>query len=90
MNSIMPGVPIRPADANAGETLQYTATVATGDFTNKGVTWSLNTGSVTAGTVTIDQMGTVTVSEDATGSFGVIATSTVDASKTNTKTVTIS
>lgn len=79
-----------PADATAGETLQYTATVSAGDFTNKGVTWSLNTGSVTVGTVTIDQMGTVTVSEDATGSFGVIATSTVDTGKTNTKTVTIS
>ena len=79
-----------PAKATAGETLQYTATVVAGDFTNKGVTWSLNTGSVTAGTVTIDQMGTVTVSKDATGSFGVIATSTVDTGKTNTKTVTIS
>lgn len=79
-----------PATATAGETLQYTATVAAGDFTNKGVTWSLKTDTVTAGTVTIDQMGTVTVSEDATGSFGVIATSTVDTGKTNTKTVTIS
>ena len=79
-----------PANATAGETLQYTATVATGDFTNKGVTWSLKTNTVTAGTVTIDQMGTVTVSEGATGSFSVIATSTVDTSKTNTKTVTIS
>lgn len=79
-----------PAAATAGETLQYTATVVADDFTNKGVTWSLNTGSVTSGTVTIDQMGTVTVSENATGSFAVIATSTVDTSKTNTKTVTIS
>lgn len=79
-----------PETVAPGETAQYVATVTAGDFTNKGVTFSLVTTSVTAGSVTIDQMGTVTVSEGAGGSFSVIATSTVDSTKTNTKSVTIS
>ena len=52
--------------------------------------WSLVTTGVTAGSVTIDQMGRVTVSEDAEGTFSVVATSTQDSTKTNTKAITIS
>lgn len=79
-----------PETVTPGENAQYVATVATGDFTNKGVVWSVETGTVTAGTVTIDQIGTVNVSEDAEGSFTVKAVSSVDSTKNGTKSVTIS
>lgn len=73
-----------------GETGVYTATVAGTGFVNKGVTFSVTTeGTVTAGTVTIDNMGRVTVSEDAEGTFTVKAVSSVDATKSGTKSVTI-
>lgn len=79
-----------PSKVKAGETNRYIAIVNAVDFTNKGVTWSVNDSDITAGSVTVDQMGTVTVSEDAAGSFGVVINSVVDVSKTYTRTVTIS
>lgn len=79
-----------PTPVDPGETYQYTAAVAGTGFFNKGVVWSLVTTGVTAGTVTIDQMGRVTVSEDAEGTFSVVATSTQDSTKSNTKAITIS
>lgn len=78
-----------PSTANAGDTVQFTASVSGSDFANKGVTWTITTTSLTAGTATINSMGMVKISEDAEGSFTVTATSAQDSSKTNTKTCTI-
>jgi hypothetical protein len=79
-----------PSTVAPGNTAVYTATVTSGDFANKGVVFSVDTGSVTAGTVEIDSMGHVTVSADAEGSFTVKAVSAVDSTKNGTKSVTIS
>ena len=68
---------------------QYTATVTgTGAF-NKGVVWSVSA-QPTTGTATIDNMGYLSVSADATGSVTIKAVSAADSTKSNTKTVTIS
>lgn len=77
-----------PADIDPDTAEQYTATVAgTGAF-NKGVVWSVST-QPTTGTATIDNMGYLSVSADATGSVTIKAVSAEDSTKSNTKTVTI-
>ena len=78
-----------PMNIDPGKSVQYTASVSAGDFTNKGVVWSVSPDSITAGSVTIDQFGVVTASEDAAGTALVKATSAVDPSKTGSKTVTV-
>lgn len=78
-----------PADIDPDTAEQYTATVAgTGAF-NKGVVWSVSA-QPTTGTATIDNMGYLSVSADATGSVTIKAVSAADSTKSNTKTVTIS
>lgn len=78
-----------PADIDPDTAEQYTATVTgTGAF-NKGVVWSVST-QPTTGTATIDNMGYLSVSADATGSVTIKAVSAADSTKSNTKTVTIS
>ena len=78
-----------PADITPDTAEQYTATVTgTGAF-NKGVVWSVST-QPTTGTATIDNMGYLSVSADATGSVTIKAVSAADSTKSNTKTVTIS
>lgn len=79
-----------PMNIDPGESAQYTASVSAGDFTNKGVVWSVSPDSITAGSVTVDQFGVVTASEDAAGSALIKATSTADPSKTGSTTVTVS
>ena len=77
-----------PADIDPDTAEQYTATVTgTGAF-NKGVVWSVSA-QPTTGTATIDNMGYLSVSADATGSVTIKAVSAVDSTKSNTKTVTI-
>lgn len=79
-----------PMNIDPGESVQYTASVSAGDFTNKGVVWSVSPDSITAGSVTVDQFGVVTASEDAVGTALIKATSTADPSKTGSTTVTVS
>lgn len=77
-----------PDDITADTAEQYTASVSgTGAF-NKGVVWSVAT-QPTTGTATIDNMGYLTVSADATGTVTIKAVSAEDSTKSNTKTVTI-
>lgn len=77
-----------PADIDPDTAEQYTATVTgTGAF-NKGVVWSVSA-QPTTGTATIDNMGYLSVSADATGSVTIKAVSAADSTMSNTKTVTI-
>lgn len=78
-----------PTEITPDTAEQYTATVAgTGAF-NKGVVWSVSA-QPTTGAATIDNMGYLSVSADATGSVTIKAVSAADSTKSNTKTVTIS
>ena len=77
-----------PDDITADTAEQYTASVSgTGAF-NKGVVWSVAT-QPTTGSATIDNMGYLSVSADATGTVTIKAVSAEDSTKSNTKTVTI-
>ena len=67
-----------------GTSEQYTATVAHGDLTNTGVTWSISPTT----NVTIDQNGVVNFGAGASGQYTVKATSVADTTKSGTKQVT--
>ena len=69
-----------------GKTYQYTATVTASAYANKGVVWSV-TGSTDPST-TISDTGLLYVGEDETAAT-VVATSTVDMSKSGNKVLTV-
>ena len=75
-----------PEAGTAGETYQFTASVSTTNFANKGVIWSI----APTNNVSIDQFGRVTFNEGATGAYTVKAVSAVNATKSGTKKITIS
>ena len=70
--------------ANAGERKQYTAAVVAGEFTNKGVVWSIS--GITGATINQDGLAYFPVAGTAT----ITATSVSDSTKTDTETVTVS
>ena len=70
--------------ANAGERKQYTAAVVAGEFTNKGVVWSIS--GITGATINQDGLAYFPVAGTAT----ITATSLSDSTKTDTETVTVS
>ena len=70
--------------ANAGERKQYTAAVVAGEFTNKGVVWSIT--GITGATINQDGLAYFPVAGTAT----ITATSVSDSTKTDTETVTVS
>ena len=73
-----------------GQTLQFNATVEGTNSPDQTVTWSIKTTGVDSGT-TIDSNGLLTVASGETQtSIEVEATSTVDTSKSGTKSVTVS
>jgi len=80
-----------PAAATIGKTLQFTATVSgTGSF-SQGVTWSLTASSTsTQSPGTITTSGLYTTPYPAPAKVTVIATSTEDATKSGSVTVTLS
>ena len=78
------------ASVTAGQTLQFSATVATDGITNKSVQWTVDSDASADG-VTINASGLLTVPADATvESITVTATSIFDNTKTGTATVTVS
>lgn len=90
----IPGTPavtrvtVSPATVTvaAGQSAQFTATVATSDFAPKSVVWSVDDSTK----ATVDQSGKVTIMPDAeSGRVTVTATSTFDPSKKGTATITI-
>lgn len=72
------------ATASAGQRKQYTATVTAGEFTNKGVVWSIT--GITGATINQDGLAYF----PATGTATITATSVADPTKTKTKSVTVS
>lgn len=74
---------------SGGNRYQYLATVVAGVFTNKGVTWSIDSTASAAG-VTISGDGLVNVPAAYTGSITITATSVADTSKKDTETLVIS
>lgn len=84
------GVTVSPSAATvtAGQTLQFTADVATDGFANQAVKWSVDDTSAAAA-VTISAGGLLTVPAGATGTVTVTATSIFDAEQSGTATVTI-
>lgn len=90
----IPGTPavtsvtVSPATATvaAGQSAQFTATVATSDFAPKSVVWSVDDSTK----ATVDQSGKVTIMAGAeAGNVTVTATSTFDSAKKGTATITI-
>lgn len=90
----IPGTPavtsvtVSPATATvaAGQSAQFTATVATSDFAPKSVVWSVDDSAK----ATVDQSGKVTIMAGAeAGTVTVTATSTFDSTKKGTATITI-
>lgn len=90
----IPGTPavtsvtVSPATAAvaAGQSAQFTATVATSDFAPKSVVWSVDDSTK----ATVDQSGKVTIMAGAeAGDVTVTATSTFDSTKKGTATITI-
>ena len=72
------------ATASAGQRKQYTATVTAGEFTNKGVVWSIT--GITGATINQDGLAYF----PAAGTATITATSVADPTKTKTKSVTVS
>lgn len=72
------------ATATAGQRKQYTTTVTAGEFTNKGVIWSIT--GITGATINQDGLAYFPVAGTAT----ITATSVADPTKTKTKSVTVS
>lgn len=72
------------ATASAGNRKQYTATVTAGEFTNKGVVWSIT--GITGATINQDGLAYF----PAAGTATITATSVADPTKTKTKSVTVS
>lgn len=90
----IPGTPavtsvtVSPATATvaAGQSAQFTATVATSDFAPKSVVWSVDDSTK----ATVDQSGKVTIMAGAeAGNVTVTATSTFDSTKKGKATITI-
>lgn len=90
----IPGTPavtsvtVSPATATvaAGQSAQFTATVATSDFAPKSVVWSVDDSTK----ATVDKSGKVTIMAGAeAGNVTVTATSTFDSTKKGTATITI-
>ena len=89
----IPGTPtvdsitINPTSATAvaGQTVQFSATVETTNFASKAVVWTTDSDEAT-----VDIYGKVTLSEDASGSITVTATSVYDDSVSATATITVS
>ena len=78
----------------AGGTYVYQASMSVGDFTNKGVTWSVakdTTQGKTPGTgsVTIDDLGRLHVGSDADNDWIITATSVADSTVKGTKAISI-
>ena len=74
------------ATVAAGQSAQFTATVATSDFAPKSVVWSVDDSTK----ATVDQSGKVTIMAGAeAGDVTVTATSTFDSTKKGTATITI-
>lgn len=70
--------------AQAGQTVQLSAKVVTSYFASQEVNWEIDgTGA------TIDNAGNVTLSDTATGTYNVTATSAFDPSKSGTATITV-
>lgn len=88
----VPGVPavntitLSPSAVNAsvGQNVQFTANVETVNFAPKSVTWSVNSEHAT-----VDNSGKVTILSGASGNIIVTATSTYDAEKKGTATITV-
>lgn len=72
------------ATATAGQRKQYTTTVTAGEFTNKGVIWSIT--GITGATINQDGLAYF----PAAGTATITATSVADPTKTKTKSVTVS
>lgn len=72
------------ATATAGQRKQYTAAVTAGEFTNKGVVWSIT--GITGATINQDGLAYF----PAAGTATITATSVADPTKTKTKSVTVS
>ena len=88
----VPGTPevtsvtISPAtvSAQAGQTVQLSATVVTSNFASKAVNWEIDgTGAK------IDDAGNVVLSDTASGTYNVTASSVYDPSVTGTATITV-
>lgn len=79
-------VKVNPATANAskGQSLQLTATVETENFAPQSVVWTSD--SVNA---TVDARGKVTLSDSATGTIHITATSSFDSKKSAQCTITV-
>lgn len=73
------------SSAAAGQTVQCCATVTTENFASKAVVWTTDSDEAT-----VDIYGKVTLSEDASGTITVTATSVYDSSVTATATITVS
>ena len=70
--------------AQAGQTVQLSAKVVTSYFASQEVNWEIDgTGA------TIDNAGNVTLSDTASGTYNVTATSAFDPSKSGTATITV-
>lgn len=83
------GVTLTPAtaEARAGQTVQFTANVATAGFASQTVNYTLTGDGV--GSSTISSSGLLQVGSDATGEITVTATSAFDSTQTATATVTV-
>lgn len=82
-----------PSSGQPDKRVQFTATVTAGQFTNKGVTWSVakTTGQTgQTGAPTIDQNGLLTLHAGDAGKWTVTATSVADGTVTGTSNLTIS
>ena len=79
-------VTVNPSAANAtkGQTLQLSATVETSNFAPQTVNWSSNSENAT-----VDIRGKVTLSDSATGTIHITATSTFDNTKSAQCTITV-
>lgn len=85
--STVTSVTVNPATATVaqGQQLELNVTVVTDNFAPKSVVWSVNNDKCT-----ISPSGKLTIGADATGKVIATATSTADAKKTGTCTVTVS
>lgn len=80
------GVTVSPAavTASGGQTVSFSASVATQNFASQAVNWS-----VTPAAVAIDNSGNVLIPTDASGNITVTATSAFDNTKSGTATITV-
>lgn len=79
-------VTVNPSSANAtkGQTLQLSATVETSNFAPQTVNWTSDSDNAT-----VDVRGKVTLSDSATGTINITATSTFDNTKSAQCTITV-